>query len=262
LAALESARSAVDVRGDTPRRSIFYQLLAWQRAQRARYRVDEEVIANMRKGVAAAAGSGDEACVAYAHQRLGLFLLLRGDLVEAQEYLDRALAVTERIGDIGLGARTLLALTVTALRRQDVDAVRTLAPRAMAACEAAGNPDFMGVAGAKASLAWLAWQDNRPLEVVTLAREAMELSGAMIGENVRSDWVFLWPLVALHLSAGRTGEAVPAGLRMLEPVQQQMPDELESLLRSAGAAWTSAQDEAAATILAQALGLARELHFF
>jgi hypothetical protein len=120
------------------------------------------------------------------------------------------------------------------------------------------------VAGAKASLAWLAWQDKRPQDVVTLADEAAELliMPKSNASHAHWKWAYLWPLIAVRLGEGKVAEAVRAGLQMLEPSQQHLPDELDSLLESAGAAWASEQPEVAAAKLRQALELSHDLHFF
>jgi hypothetical protein len=52
------------------------------------------------------------------------------------------------------------ALGLTALRRHDTEAVRALAPRAIEAAPDIASAEYL--AGAKACLTWLAWQDRRP----------------------------------------------------------------------------------------------------
>ena len=83
-----------------------------------------------------------------------------------------SLSLADRSGDLILRAFCLSILVTVALRRHDKDAVRSLAPEVEAANEAARIP---GVVAAKACLAWLAWQDGRPRDVVVLATEAGEL---------------------------------------------------------------------------------------
>ncbi len=66
----------------------------------------------------------------------------------------------------------------------------------------------------------------------------------------------------MHLGEGKVAEAVAAGLQMLEPSQQRLPDELESLLESAALAWTSEKPDVARRELARALEVAHHLDFF
>ena len=100
--------------------------------------------------------------------------------------------------------------------------------------------------------------------MVRLADEAAELLRMPNSNESHAHWkwAYLFPLMAVRLGEGKVAEAVEAGLQMLEPSQQHLPDELDSLLESAGAAWASEQPEVAAAKLRQALELAHDLHFF
>ena len=256
LAALTAARPVVEVRGTPARRMFFFRTLAYQRASQNRYRVDEEDIANARRALAAANQGDDQKDIGYATYAVGHFLLMHADPEEAQEYLERSLAMAERIGEVLLRAMSLWALTATALCRHDVEVVRSLAPQAMTAGEAAASPGYVG--SAKAYLAWLAWQDGRPQDVVALANEALEL---LETTHFAVSWVCLWPLIAVHLGAGEVAEAVAAGRQMLEPTQQRLTDELESMLGSACAAWDQEEPEVARAKMAEALQLAKDLHW-
>ena len=260
LAALTAARPVLEARGSPARKCEFYQSLAFQRAMRDRWRVDEEDIANVCRGLAAANQGDDQKNIAWATCTVGYFLALHGDLMEAREHLERSLAMAERITPVRLRAESLFALTLTALFSRDVEAVRSLAPQLTAAGEAGTWPEFVG--SAKAYLAWLAWQDGRPQDVVTLANEAAELYGTVVGWDVSWKWVHLWPLIAVHLGAGQVAEAVAAGREMLGPAQGGLPDEIESVLGSASAAWDQDEPEVARDKLAGALELAHDLHYF
>ena len=256
LAALTAARPVVEARGTPARRMFFFRSLAYQRVMRNRYRVDGEDIANVRRALVAANQGDDQKDIAYATYAVGHLLLLHRDLEEAREYLERSLAMAERIGEVRLRAMSLWALTATALVSHDVEAVRSLAPQAMAAGEAAADLGFVG--SAKAYLAWLAWQDGRPKDVVALANEALELWGTTV---FAAYWLCLWPLIAVHLGAGQVAEAIVAGRQMLEPTQSRLPDELESMLGSACAAWDQEEPEVARAKMAEALELAKDLHW-
>ena len=254
LAALTVARPIVEARGKPARKWEFYWCLAYQRAIRNRWRVDEEDIANVRRALAAANQGDDQKDIGYATYAVGHFLLMHGDLAEAKEYLERSLAMAERIGEVLSRAENLWALTATALFSHDVEAVRSLAPQVMAAGEAAASPGYVG--SAKAYLAWLAWQDGHPKDVVALANEALKLWGTTAVATYS-----LWPLIAVHLGAGQVAEAVAAGRQMLEPTQQRLSDELESMLGSACAAWDQEEPEVARAKMAEALELAKDLHW-
>jgi hypothetical protein len=129
-----------------------------------------------------------------------------------------------RLAGLLLG-QSLLALTMTALRRGDVAAVRSLAPRAMTAATAMASAG--AETGVKACLAWLAWHDQRPEDVVTLVKEITEQQAAVGSLAVSYGWAYLWPLVAVHLEAGDIAEAIAASRQLLDPKQERPPDELE-----------------------------------
>ncbi len=154
-----------------------------------------------------------------------------------------------------------MALTLTALRSHDAEAVGSFAPQLMAVGETAAYPELIGTA--KACLAWLAWQDKRPQDVVALANEALELWRTTTGWPAHAVyWVGLWPIIAVCLSTGHVPEAVAAGRQMLETYQLRLPDELESTLGSAAMAWDQDEPELAKDKMAAALELARDLHWF
>ena len=79
----------------------------------------------------------------------------------------------ERIGDRFRTTDCLCWLSLIFLRRHDVEAVRSLSARALAAATDAKYP--MYVAAARAAMAWVAWKDDRFDDVVDLATEALEL---------------------------------------------------------------------------------------
>jgi hypothetical protein len=186
--------------------------------------------------------------------------MLHDEQQEAAEQLEISLGMADRSGDVILRAAALFCLAITALRRHDVPAVRLLGPQAVAAGEVAGLPVF--VAAAKACLAWLAWQDQHPDEVVARADEAALLWRTALGSLTFCKWLYLWPLVALRLGGGQVALAVKAGREMLDSSQQRFPDELEEMVTSGCAAWDKGDAKLAREKLTEALQLARELHYF
>ena len=169
LAVLETVRPVLEASGTPARRYSFYMHLALGRVMQNGYRVDEADIATMRQSVAAAAQGDEEKDVGYATFFLARALWLYGDLAAAQEQMERALAMAERIGESILLGQSLLGLALTALRRHDTEAVRALMTQIMATAEAMASFEYL--AGAKACLAWLAWQDRRQDDVITLSDE-------------------------------------------------------------------------------------------
>jgi eukaryotic-like serine/threonine-protein kinase len=260
LAALEAVRPVLDSLGGPARQAYYYNHLVTLRIRENHRRVDEESIALQRRAVTAARQTGDESIIGWMTGGLGWYLVMSGRFEEGQRLIEDNLARAERVGDAYLRARCLKALTVAAVRRHDVDIVRSLAPRALQDCEA--NAYGTEVAVCKASLAWLAWQDGRPDDVAALAAEAMELYRTGTGTFSYLKWLALFPLIAVHLAHAQVSEATTAAREILEPSQLRLPDDLWSTLESGCAAWDHHEPETAKSKLTQALELAHDLDYF
>ena len=252
---LAKARPFLEARGSPTRKAGFYLHLAQQRAWEARHRIDEDMLENARAGVSAAEEGGVEYDLATAVMILGLLLLWHGDVVEAQEKLEASRAIWERIGD---PLFPLSYLNLAALRRHDVEAVRSLSGQVLTLAQAPEDPRHVTLA--RATMAWVAWRDGRPADVVAIANEALELWEATAA-SFPCKLLCLWPLIAIHLSAGQVAEAVDASRQLLMPPQLRFPDELEALVESGVAWWDRGEHKRAASKLAEALELAERLGY-
>jgi class 3 adenylate cyclase/DNA-binding SARP family transcriptional activator len=258
LATLERARPVLESRGTPARRHSFDRQFTMQELIRHRFRVEDADIARLRSSVELAEQTGDEKDVGYATYFLGWALWLRGDLIEAQQQLEKALAMGERIGETHLTSVGVLSLTLTALRRHDAEAVRSRIPQAMTVAKLSS----VYAALTMASQAWLAWQDGHPEEVIRLAGQIPEFRVGTLVSGARYRWVYLFPLIAARLQAGDAAAAVAAARQILDPEQQLLPDELMTALDAACAAWDDGAIGAAGEGLAGALRLAHDLHYF
>ena len=258
LATLERARPLLESRGSPARRQIFHWQVTMQELIRHRFRVEDADIARLRTSIEFADQTADEKDVGYATYFLGWALWLRGDLTEAKQQLEKALAMGERIGERHLLVTSLLALTLTALRRHDTEAVRALIPRA----RMAAGKDGIYVALTVAAQAWLAWQDGHPDEVIRLAGRIAEFDLRALVTGGRYRWVYLFPVIAARLQSGDAAAAVAAARQIVDPAQQLLPDDLMAALDAACAAWDRGEAGPAADGLAGALRLAHDLHYF
>ncbi len=258
LAILEAVRPVLEARGSPARRTAFDRLFTMQRLFRNRFRVDDADIAALRRSVEAAEHTGEDKDLGYAIYFLGWAHWLRGDLAEATENLEQALAMGKRIGESHLRLISLLALTLTAVRSHDTDAVRALCLQAIEELDEADSR----IAVVLACQCWLAWQDGRPDEVVSLADRIGGIDLTTLGSGARYRWVYLFPVIAARLATGKVAEAITAAGQILDPEQQQLPDDLTAALDSARASWDNADQKTTRKHLATALNLARELNFF
>jgi hypothetical protein len=189
---------------------------------------------------------------------LGHVLLWHGDLDEAKAKLEEAFAFHDRAGDGVFRAHCLDRLNLTALRRHDLEAVRALAARSMAAAEAVDYPEY--VATAKATMAWIAWREERFEDVLSLAEEALKLWATNV-VSYPFCFVGLWPFLAVRLAAGHVAEAVGSARQLLAPPQLRLPHELESAVQAGIAAWEERAPAVAGEMLGQAVDLAQRLRF-
>jgi DNA-binding SARP family transcriptional activator len=258
LATLAAVRPVLEAVGLPATKYSFYLHVVMARVMQNGNQADEADLADLRRGLAAAMHSEEEKDAGYATFFVGQFLWLRGDLAQAGEYLERALAMAERIGESILLGKSLLGLALTALRRHDSEGVRALLPRVLAAADAMGDAEYL--AGARACQAWLAWQDGRRDEVIGLSGEF-----AALMTPTRDPWAYyglihLWPLVAAHLDAGDVAAAIMA-VRGLTRYAPPLPADLADVIAAALAAWDPAQPGPARAHLADALARARTLAY-
>jgi DNA-binding SARP family transcriptional activator/tetratricopeptide (TPR) repeat protein len=259
VAILEEARPVLESRGSPARKYAFYNLRGCARAMIDRFRVSQTSIADLHSAIAAARQGDDEKDTGYGLFFLGWLLMLRGDLAAAQDTLEQALKLAERIGESILIGNSVLGLALTALRNRDTEVVRELGLRALAVTASMASTQH--TAGAEACLAWLAWQDGRPGDVLAGADKIARIPARTSGPVTRHHWVSLWPLLAVHLDAGRLPEAVASARALLDPAQQRLPDDLEQALDAAVLAWGSGDADLTRARLAASLSLARDLRF-
>jgi tetratricopeptide (TPR) repeat protein len=214
----------------------------------------------MRRATEMVPDRGQEEGDGWQPMLLGYLAFLGGHLELSREQLEQALAMAEKTGEAQLRAACMVVRPLTALRAHDIQGVREWGPVAVAACEGIGFPEW--VAMAKGSLAWLAYQEGRHDDALALAAECDELMRTPHGPEIFVNWVRLWPVVAVHLTAERVEPAVVAARQMLDPSQQRFENEIESLLIQACGTWDDGDPLAAREALEQALVLARELRYF
>jgi hypothetical protein len=166
------------------------------------------------------------------------------------------------MGETVLRDLALSALTLTAMRRQETEAVRALLPRAFAAARDYRARYHGRIVANMSVAAWLAWQDGRPDEVLRLAAEIESLDLTNAGSGAMHRWVYLFPVLAVRLAEGATAEAVAAARRIIDPSQQLLPDDLTGVLAAACASWDEGDPAQGAQHLTEALDVARARAYF
>jgi hypothetical protein len=177
-----------------------------------------------------------------AHFQFGFILVLHGDLDRAEPELLAALGAAERTGDISLEARCLTYLTMVSRRRLQIETVQAYAESSLTVAEAAHMPDYIGAA--KANQAWLAWRGGNLAQARALGQQALnEWAGSAV--VFASQWLALWPLLAVALAEHQNAAAIAHARALLDSRQNRPPEALQKALAEASRN-AEAGDEAAA----------------
>ena len=264
-ALIEDARPLVEARGRAAVGMGFFGALALLHFHERRYRVDEQILEEVRRYDEAAWGPERGTLGFMRPERfrfstalvLGMALTWHGDFFEARRALDRGLESAERSGSPGAQGAILVELAVTSFRAGDVEAVRELLPRARAA--AATRGDSYHLATAIALQAWVAWRDERMDEALALGAEALDLWHPH--PEFHPYCLALWPLAGAHLAVGQNDQAIAAARRLLDPELARLPDELEAAVLAVCKAWDAGDPDRAGQLLTGAAQLARSLGY-
>jgi class 3 adenylate cyclase/tetratricopeptide (TPR) repeat protein len=260
MAALaEKARPAVEQYGTPDLRSRFFQGLVIMAQRRDRYVISEETMADAQASLEAIRESGKPSAMALAQFALGFNHLWRGELNEAEEDMQAALELAERIGDVVVQSRCLTYLTILYRKRGQSEEVQHYISRALDVATAGNMLEYISTA--KANLAWVKWCTGNLSEVRENGRIALEMwQQAPLVYPFK--WTALWPLISVAHVQYQVSEAVDYAQTLLEPTQQRLPDALTALLEEAIKSWEGGETEKAHTCLNQTIELAQELGWF
>jgi predicted ATPase len=255
----EKARPAVEQYGTPDLRSRFFQGLVIMAQRRDRYVISEETMAHAQACLEAIRESGKPSAIALAQFMLGFSHLWRGELDEAEEYMQAALKLAERIGDVVVQSRCLTYLTILYRKRKQSEKVQHYISRALDVAMAGNMLEYISTA--KANLAWVKWYEGNLPEAQENGRIALDMwQQAPLVYPFK--WTALCPLISVAHVQNKVSEAVEYARTLLEPAQQRLPDALTALLEEAIKSWEGGESETAHTYLNQAIGLAQELDWF
>jgi tetratricopeptide (TPR) repeat protein len=260
MAALaEKARPAVEQYGTPDLRSRFFQGLVIMAQRRDRYVISEETMADAQATLEAIRESGKPSAIALAQFTLGFNHLWRDELDEAEEDMQAALKLAERIGDVVVQSRCLTYLTILYRKRGQSEEVQHYISRALDVAMAGNMLEYISTA--KANLAWVKWYAGNLTEAQENGRTALEMwQKAPLVYPFK--WTALWPLISVAHVQYQVSEAVDYARTLLEPAQQRLPDALTALLEKAIKHWDGGETETAHTHLNQAIELAQEQGWF
>jgi tetratricopeptide (TPR) repeat protein len=261
MAELTEIRRLVEEHGTPSHRVYFLTAVAAMNDRRDRYVVCEETLDLCRTAVTISLASGDQNAIISSRFDLGFNLLWRGDLDQAEQHMQVALALAEETGNAVHQSRCLTYLTILYRKRGQPDKTSQYASRSLAVAKAAEMIEYVGTA--RANLAWVAWQEGDLAQAGTEGRAALELWQQLpVGHSLCPfQWTAIWPLVATAAAQDQTSGACAFLPVLLESSQQRLPEALSVAVENAVSACKEGDEEAARTWLDQAVLLARELAY-
>jgi hypothetical protein len=143
-------------------------------------------------------------------------------------------------------------------RLDDVPRCRIEAEKTLVLAEELKMVEYAAMA--KASLAWAAWREKNEREAEKLASEALELWHGM-EDPYSMDWMALWPLIAIAFARKDIARAIEFANGLLEENQHPPPEKLLAIVRKAREEWQNGAREGAALALAEAIKIAKKLHY-
>jgi DNA-binding SARP family transcriptional activator/Tfp pilus assembly protein PilF len=261
MSELAQIRSVVEQHG-TPTQCVnFFLALASMNHRRDRYVVSQETLDLCQIALAISQESDDPGEIAWARFMLGFGLLWHGDLDEAEQQMQAALALAEQTGDAVHQSRCLTYLTVLYRKRGQLDRARHYIARSLSAARAGQMVEYVGMA--HANLAWVAWREGDLARAEAKGQAALGSWQQLPAghSSCAFQWLALWPLVAVAAARDRMPEACALMPALLQPRQQRLPDALTAVVESALGAWQDGDMETARTCLEQAIASAQELAY-
>ena len=251
-------RPVIIERGAAWQRARFLNMLALSMLMYSRFRPSQECVELARSAVAACEEADNLAEGVQINFVLGLIELFHGEFTDAAEQCAKAFRMAERTGDLVLQARCLTYRAVAYRRLGDIPRCRTEAGKTLVLAEELKMVEY--VAMAKASLAWAAWREKNEVDAEKLASEALELWHGM-EDPYSMDWMALWPLIAIAFARRDFAAAIEFASGLLKENQHPPPEELSVVVRKACQEWQNGAKEGAASGLAEAIKIAKELYY-
>lgn len=246
-------RPVIERSGTPLHRIRFLTGLNYGIVRKNRYRVSEELVEWERRALSIAEEVEDEALICERQFNTGILSLLHGDAEAGVQYLSAGLELSQKIGLLPIELQCLVYLIAAYRRQGETEQVRRLLPRCSEAARLVGQPNYLGAS--LAHQAWLEQRDGEPARANELGLQALELWDKT--KTYPFQWIGLWLLLELAHTQGELEQALQHALRLVDPMQQAVPDEIEVRLQAALNAAAQEQPKKAQSELEEALNLAR-----
>ena len=251
-------RTAADEHGTPIQRSKFFLMQSLSLLTGSRYRPSEECLSLAQSAVGASEASDDLSETSHVRFVLGLVNLFRGNFGEAIAHCATALKMSQRCGDLVTEARCLTYLAVGHRRNEDVDLAKQFADQTLALASKLQMTEY--VAMSKASLAWVAWKEQRLDDCEKLGNEALELWHGM-DDPYSFDWMALWPVIAVALARTDTESAIKFAEGLFPDSQHPIDEEVMATAKAAIDSWKKGEATLAKSQMKEALNVAEQHHY-
>jgi DNA-binding SARP family transcriptional activator len=249
----EKALPTVEIYGTPYQRSDLYGCLSGMIMRQGNYSPTAEAINYMRQGLQAAVESGDESIIGFNSFGMGYSLLWAGELAEAEEHMLKSIAIAEKIGDEQTLVLTLSYLSFVYRKQGKVDKARQVIERSSIEAEKSKRDFYAAVA--ISNQAWLAWRQGDFRSARHLGESALEtLMSAKV--KFAFNWSAHWPVLGSALEEGDISTAVEHARGLLDPKQQDQPEEIKKIIQLGLNCWEQQCQEEAACYLRDAVSLA------
>jgi class 3 adenylate cyclase/tetratricopeptide (TPR) repeat protein len=261
---LEINRLAVRVRpileryGSPVQKAGFYKGLVMANIRLERYRISEEILANMQAYLAVQQEVNNPSDLAFAYFLQGFIYLWHGDLDPAEQQMQIALKLAKQIGDISVESRCQTYLTVCWRMRGQVEQVQRIAVQSEETAKSAGMPEYIGTA--RANLSWAAWCRGDLADTQAKGLAALDQWGKIPAGHASCafEWTALFPLMAVAVANRQPDQAIGYARALLDPAKQRLPDVLEKALEKAIRSWEEHPSDAILEQLNEVLVHARK----
>ncbi|HEX4714610.1 MAG TPA: BTAD domain-containing putative transcriptional regulator [Ktedonobacteraceae bacterium] len=254
-ACIDKAKPMVERYGTGEQRGQLLQAIGSRDSKRDRYVASDETILEHRNSLAAVQRTGNKVLIGFSHFSLANHLSWAGQLGEAEQEMQAAIALAEQTGNTRLLARCLTFLPCVFRQRGQVEQVRSVVARALTV------PEARYTALIKGHQAWIAWREGKLTEAEAFGRASVEEGEhQQMGVNP-FQWVGLWPLIGGALAQEQPADAIRYARMLLAPTQQPPPGEIAAPVVAALAAWDGERQEEARALLQQLVPLAKEMGY-
>jgi tetratricopeptide (TPR) repeat protein len=251
---IEETRDIIEAQGTLVQKARWFESLVLLDLRRYRYyQLPYETLENAKKYIEVAWSSRNRRVLGRATSILGFVHLWRNELVEAEQNLLHGLKDVEAVGDVDTHLIDLNYMALIGRKRADIELTQEWAQRTLTLANQAKNSLY--TIHALGSLAWVQLHIGDEKQAQVYLQEALTLSTTTVNPF---ESMALGPALAIEVRNQNWELAFQYVKALLQPNQQKMPDEVQSMLEQAVACWEAGDLESASALLIEGLELTKQ----